>query len=228
MMNRENMSSAPLEILYQDEWLVVVNKPAGYLVHPAEDPQPDHLVMMKILRDHLGCYVYPIHRLDRPTCGVLLFGIDKQVAKKLHKAFELQQTQKVYHAVVPGIPAATQWSCSEPLQKETGKPLRSALTDFKVLDSTKIEQESMSLIEARPKTGRFHQIRRHLLHAGFPIVGDYRYHDIERCDILSEKFDLNQRMLLQAKTLTFTHPVTNESLTVSSPRDPLIARLFGS
>jgi tRNA pseudouridine65 synthase len=228
MMNREDMSSAPLEILYQDEWLVVVNKPAGYLVHPAEDPQPDHLVMMKILRDHLGCYVYPIHRLDRPTCGVLLFGIDQQVTKKLHKAFELQQTQKVYHAVVEGIPTETQWSCSEPLQKDEGKPFRSALTEFKVLESAEVEQELISLIEARPITGRFHQIRRHLLHAGFPIVGDYRYVEIERCDILSEKFDLNCRMLLQAATLTFTHPVTKEALTVSSPRDPHIARLFGS
>lgn len=228
MMNRENISSAPLDILYQDEWLVVVNKPAGYLVHPAEDPQPDHLVMMKILRDHLGCHVYPTHRLDRPTCGVLLFGIDKQVAKQLHKAFELQETQKVYHAVVEGIPQVPQWSCSEPLQKMAGKPSRAALTDFKILDSTEIEQESISLIEARPKTGRFHQIRRHLLHAGFPIIGDYRYVEMERCDILSEKFDLNKRMLLQAKTLTFTHPVSQEPLAVSSPRDPLIARLFGA
>ena len=222
------MSSAPLDILYQDEWLIAVHKPAGHLVHPADDPQPDHLVTMKILRDHLGCYVYPIHRLDRPTCGVLLFGIDKKVTKRMHKAFELQEIQKVYHAVVAGIPTETQWSCSEPLQKAADTPMRSALTDFKVLESAEIEQESMSLIEARPKTGRFHQIRRHLLHAGFPIVGDYRYVDIERCDLLSEKFGLDQRMLLQAKTLTFTHPVTQEALTVSSPRDPLIARLFGA
>lgn len=222
------MSSAPLDILYQDKWLVAVHKPAGYLVHPADDPQPDHLVVMKILRDFLGCHVFPIHRLDRPTCGVLLFGIDRQVATQLHQAFEFHKTQKVYHAVVEGIPTVTQWSCSEPIQKATGKPIRSALTDFKILDSTEIAQESISLIEARPKTGRFHQIRRHLLHAGFPIVGDYRYVDIKRCDILSEKFDLNCRMLLQATTLIYTHPITKEELTVTSPRDPLIARLFGA
>ena len=222
------MSSAPLDILYQDEWLVAVHKPAGHLVHPADDPQPDHLVAMKILRDFLGCHVFPIHRLDRPTCGVLLFGIDKLVATQLHKAFELHKTKKLYHAVVEGIPTVTQWSCSEPIQKAPGKPIRSALTEFKVLDSREVDQEFISLIEARPKTGRFHQIRRHLLHSGFPIVGDYRYVDIERCDVLSEKFDLNCRMLLQATSLTFTHPVTKEALTVSSPRDPLIARFFGS
>ncbi|MGZ0657513.1 pseudouridine synthase [Coraliomargarita sp. W4R53] len=222
------MSSFALEVLYQDQWLIAVHKPAGYLVHPAENPQPDHLVMMKIVRDHLGAHVYPIHRLDRPTCGVLLLGIDKQVAKRLHKAFEYQETQKVYHAVVEGIPPEAQWSCAEPLQKEMGKPIRTALTDFKILDSTEIEQESISLIEARPMTGRFHQIRRHLLHAGFPIVGDYRYVDIERCDALSEKFDLDQRMLLQAKVLSFTHPLTKKTITVHSPRDPLIARLFGA
>ena len=222
------MSSAPLNILYQDRWLVAVHKPAGYLVHPADDPQPDHLVVMKILRDYLGCHVFPIHRLDRPTCGVLLFGIDKQIATQLHQAFEFHETQKVYHAVVEGIPTVTQWSCSEPIQKAAGKPTRSAFTDFKLLDSAEIEQEPMSLIEARPQTGRFHQIRRHLLHAGLPIVGDYRYVDIERCDALSEKFDLGCRMLLQAKSLTFTHPKTREELMVNSPRDPLIARLFGS
>lgn len=222
------MSNVPLDILYQDEWLIAVHKPAGYLVHPAAEPQPDHLVAMKLMRDHLGCHVYPIHRLDRPTCGVLLFGIDKQVAKQLHKAFELQKPQKVYHAVVEGTPRETQWSCSEPLQKAPDLPLRAALTDFTVLESAEIQQEPMSLIEARPKTGRFHQIRRHLLHTGFPIVGDYRYVGIERCDVISEKFGLEKRMLLQAQSLTFTHPVTTETLTVSSPRDPLIARLFGA
>jgi len=197
-------------------------------VHPAANPQADHIVMMKIVRDHLKCHVYPIHRLDRPTCGVLLFGIDKQVAKQLHRAFERQETQKIYHAVVEGIPSETQWSCNQPLQKETGQPIRSALTEFKLLDSTIIEQEAISLIEARPKTGRFHQIRRHLLHAGFPIVGDYRYVDIERCELLSQKFNLDQRMLLQAKTLHFKHPLTNEAIILHSPRDPLIAQFFGA
>ena len=220
------MSVAPLEILYQDQWLIAVHKPAGYLVHPAENPQPDHLVVMKILRDFLGCHVYPIHRLDRPTCGVLLFGIDKQVARKLHKAFEFHETQKVYHAVVEGVPELMQWSCSEPIQKAEGKPIRSALTEFKVLGSVEKKHELLTLVEARPKTGRFHQIRRHLLHAGVPIVGDYRYVDVERCNALSDKFDLNCRMLLQAKELTFRHPLTDEKLTVSSPRDPLIARFF--
>ena len=76
------MSNAPFDILYKDEWLIAVHKPAGYLVHPAADPQPNPLVVMKLLRDHLGCHVYPTHRLDRPTCGGLLFGIDKQIAKQ--------------------------------------------------------------------------------------------------------------------------------------------------
>ena len=222
------MSSAPLNILYQDEWLVAVHKPAGHLVHPAELTQPDHLVAMKILRDQLGCRVFPIHRLDRPTCGVLLFGIEKGVATQLHQAFEFHQTQKVYRAVVEGIPKEKEWTCSEPIQKAADKPMRSALTEFRVLESREVEGVAISLVEARPKTGRFHQIRRHLLHAGFPVVGDYRYVAIERCDILSEKFDLNCRMLLQAKSLSFTHPQTQEELTVISPCDPLISRLFES
>jgi len=220
------MSREQIEILYQDEWLVAVHKPAGYLVHPAENPQPDHLVVMKILRDALGCHVFPIHRLDRPTCGVLLFGLDKQIAKSLHKAFEHHETQKVYHAVVEGVPKMAKWRCSEPIQKSEGKPVRSAVTDFKLIDSRVVEQEAISLIEARPQTGRFHQIRRHLLHAGVPIIGDYRYVDVERCNLLSDKFHLNSRMLLQATSLTFTHPFTNDEMIVISPYDPLIVRLF--
>jgi len=222
------MSDAPLEILYQDEWLVAVFKPAGYLVHPAETPQPDHLVVMKILRDYLGCHVFPIHRLDRPTCGVLLFGLEKQVARQLHKAFEFHETQKVYHAVVEGIPSEQAWSCSEPIQKAEGKPIRSALTEFKMLESKVVDEVSVSLVEARPRTGRFHQIRQHLLHSGYPIVGDFRYVDVKHCYFLSEKLNLNFRMLLQAKTLSLTHPVTQKKLIVDSSWDPLIEQIFGS
>jgi len=169
----------PLNILFQDEWLVAVDKPAGHLVHPADQPKEDDLVTMKILRDQIGRRVYNIHRIDRPTTGVLLFGIDQVVSKNLHQALERHEVKKTYWAVVNGKPDLKEWQCHEPIQKSESQPFRDAHTSFKV-----ISQSELSLIEATPHSGRYHQIRRHLLHAGLPIVGDYRYGGIERCDQL--------------------------------------------
>jgi len=218
-----------LNILYQDEWLVAIDKPTGHLVHPAESPQPDDLVAMKILRDQIGKRVNTIHRIDRPTSGVLLFGIEKQATKKLHKALELHDFDKSYWAVVQGKAPAEHWECHEPIQKDEDAPFRDAHTSFRVLESHKVEAlavdaaqcdgdgDILTLIEAVPHSGRFHQIRRHLLHAGIPIVGDYRYAGIETSDHLGELLATGSRMLLQAKSLTIDHPITGEKLTITAP-----------
>ena len=229
-----------LNILYQDEWLVAIDKPAGHLVHPAESPLPDDLVAMKILRDQIGKRVNTIHRIDRPTSGVLLFGLEKQATKKLHKALALHDFDKSYWAVVQGKAPAEQWQCHLPIQKEDGAPAREAHTSFRVLESRKVEAlaslaeqcdghgDILTLIEAVPHSGRFHQIRRHLLHAGIPIVGDYRYAGIETCDRLGELLASGTRMMLQAKSLTIDHPVTGKKLTFTAPVGPNFLRCFPS
>ncbi len=216
--------SEKLEILYQDEWLVAIDKPAGHLVHPAREPQEGDLVAMKILRDQIGKRVYTIHRLDRPTSGVLLLGLEKKAAHKLHKALEYHDFNKSYWAVVQGKPKQDAWECYEPIQKEEDAPVREAHTSFRVLASHAHEPlagekagDVLSLVEAVPYTGRFHQIRRHLLHAGMPIVGDYRYAGIERSDRLGKLLGTGTRMMLQAKSLSIEHPVTGESLTFTAP-----------
>ena len=226
-----------IEILYQDEFLVAVNKPAGHLVHPAREPQPDDLVTMKIVRDQIGHRVYTIHRLDRPTSGVLLLGIDRSVSRQLHLALEAHDFEKKYRAVVLGEAAEQFWDCHEPIKKEDGAPVREAHTSFKVLDqlhSAKLENlgcqegtlgsSTLSLIEAIPHTGRFHQIRRHLLGCGLPIVGDYRYAGIKRSDLLCSTLGLGSRMMLQAKSLEIEHPVSKEKLFIEAPADPLFAQ----
>ncbi len=207
-----------LNILYQDEWLIAVDKPAGQLVHPAEQPQDDDLVTMKILRNQIQQEVHVIHRLDRPTSGVLLFAINDRAAKKIRQDFEKRKIEKIYHAVVLGHPALSSWTCRIPLQKNADSPLLEAETEFTVL---KMICEQSSLIEARPKTGRFHQIRRHLLHANHPIIGDYRYLGIERCDQLGKEFAIGTRMLLQAKALKFEHPFLKKEILIEAPPDPL-------
>lgn len=218
----------PLEILYQDEWLVAVNKPAGHLVHPADQPQEDDLVTMKILRDQLGRLVYNVHRLDRPTTGVLLFGLDSSATKYLHRAFERHDMKKTYLAIVRGSPDNTQWQCHEPIQKEHGKPIREAHTSFQLLEKALIKETTISLIKATPHTGRFHQIRRHLLHTGTPIAGDYRYAGIEQSHEIGALLGSGTRMLLQAHSIAFDHPVTGDYLIIKAPADEHFIRSFPS
>ncbi len=212
----------PLEILFQDEWIVAVDKPAGQLVHPAEVPQDGDEVTMKILRDQIGERVHTLHRLDRPTTGVLLFATDGIAARALRKAFDAREIEKTYWAVTIGHPVEDVWVCSEPIQKEEGAPIREAKTSFRRLADL---GGDLGLVEARPETGRFHQIRRHLLSVGTPILGDYRYSGIERCDALGEKHGTGTRMLLQAKVLEFTHPITEERMKLEAPVEPLIVGL---
>ena len=239
------MSQPPLNILYQDDWLVAIDKPAGYLVHPTSDPQDGDLVAMKILRDQIGQRVHTIHRIDRPTSGVLLFGLEKKAAHKMHKALEHHDYEKTYWAVVRGQVPAESWECHEPIQKEEGAPIREAHTSFRLLRSRKVEaladiadiadialsdgreiNDTLSLVEATPHSGRFHQIRRHLLHQGLPIVGDYRYAGIEVSDRLGSLLGTGTRMLLQAKSLSIDHPITGEKLTISAPVGKNFSRCF--
>ncbi len=224
--------SPALPILYQDEWLVAVDKPPGQLVHPADVPQDGDQVTMKILRDQIGVQVYNIHRIDRPTTGVLLFGICRDAARCLHRALEDHWVKKTYLAVVQGTPTAQTWECYEPSQKHDNAPVREAHTSFRCLASThptSLQTEtpsSISLIEARPHTGRFHQIRRHLLHVGHPIIGDYRYAGIETSNILGSLLGTGTRMLLQSKSLTFTHPVTQKTIHIEAPLERSLRMCF--
>lgn len=230
------MSTTPsLNILYQDEWMVAIDKPAGWLVHPASDPQEGDLVAMKVLRDQIGERVYTIHRIDRPTTGVLLMGIDREISQALHQALADHQMQKTYWAIIHGRTPDTEWDCTQPIQKEPDKPIRDAQTSFQLLETVRhpaltnspdIQEDKLSLIQATPHTGRFHQIRRHLLHTGFPIIGDYRYGGIERCDQLGTLLDTSSRMLLMAKKLAFKHPVTKSHVTIEAPTDPMFTKCF--
>ena len=109
------------------------------------------------------------------------------------------------------------------MQKDENAPLRDAVTEFHV--RTRLDGE-FALVEAVPKTGRFHQIRRHLLAAGHPIVGDYRYAGIERCNETGARLGIGTRMLLQAKSIQFEHPMTQDTTHIESETDPVLLRLL--
>lgn len=219
------MTKRSLEVLFEDDNLIAVNKKAGHIVHPADEPKDDDIVVMKLVRDYCDLKIYPTHRLDRPTCGVLLFAKNKTSARAMNRAFERQQVKKVYHAVVFGQPECEHWTWCEELQKTLEDKPKEAVTEFRVLKKL---AGGLTLLEARPRTGRYHQIRKHLLSCGTPILGDYRYAGLERCEEWDRKLGLDKRMFLQCRSLTFAHPVTAEVTTVEAGEEECFRKLFES
>lgn len=221
----------PLDLIYQDAFLVAIDKPAGMIVHPGREPEGPEWIAMKRLRDQLGCQVFPVHRLDRPTSGVLLFALDPQTAGLVQQAFELREVVKTYHAVVCGI-APQAWVCQIRLRTNPADEALPAQTSFErmgVAPESTFPRDltlSLSLLKATPRTGRFHQIRRHLLEAGLPIVGDFRYAGQDRSFQLGEILGTGTRMLLQAKILELQHPRTGERLRIEAPADADFCRCF--
>lgn len=221
----------PLSILYQDEFLVAIDKPAGMIVHPGREPEAPEWIAMKRLRDQLGQRVFPAHRLDRPTSGVLLFALDKETASRAQQAFERRAVVKTYHAVVCGeVPAM--WICETPMSNDPGDDPLPAETSFEriaLAPAGSFDGDSnlvLSLLKATPATGRFHQIRRHLLEAGYPIVGDFRYAGMERSFELGEILGIGTRMLLQSKSLEIAHPQSGVALKIEAPLDADFAKCF--
>ncbi|GAA5116201.1 hypothetical protein JIN84_19395 [Luteolibacter yonseiensis] len=220
----------PLTILFEDDFLVAIDKPPGMLVHPASGEDEPAQIAMKRLRDQLGRQVFPIHRLDRPTSGVLLFALDKTTASAVQQAFERRNVIKTYHAAVCGA-APQAWVCETPLRTNPEDEPLAARTSFERLVTkppSKDCPDPLSLVKAVPTTGRFHQIRRHLLDAGFPIVGDFRYAGMEKSHELCGILGIGTRMLLQAKSLELTHPRTAEPLRIHAPADEDFLRCFGN
>lgn len=190
-----------LEILYRDQWIVAINKPAGMLVHPGADKDSRDPVAMKILRDQLGKKVWVIHRLDQPTSGVVVFSLSDELERFLRIQFERREVEKTYCAVVAGV-TPDEWTMNEPLRKDETEPFREAETRFVRRHTC----DEFSVLHVTPITGRHHQIRKHLAMAGFPIVGDYRYGHGGDCGLM-----------LHAEMLEITHPIANENLLFSAP-----------
>lgn len=219
----------PISILHQDDTLVAIDKPAGMIVHPGRDEEGPEWVAMKRVRDLLGRHVYPVHRLDRPTSGVLLFALDLETCGKVQQFFERREVEKTYLAVVEGA-TPERWTCGTPLQRDPEEPAKPARTDFERLARMeagfceRLPSLSLSLLKVIPHTGRYHQIRRHLLEAGHPIIGDFRYAGVERSLEVGEALGTGVRMMLQAKSLRLPHPHTGELLEIEAPADADLVR----
>lgn len=209
-----------LEIIYQDDYLVAINKPHGLLVHQSPIARDASEFAIQLLRDQIGKKVYPVHRIDRKTSGILLFALDKEVNKSLTEQFTLKTVEKKYWAIVRGF-TPEELHIDYPLYKDNGV-LQEAQTTIKTLAQTvlpipsgKHDTSRYSFIEASPLTGRMHQIRKHLAHVLHPIIGDRPHGCNKQNKIWLEKFEMNT-MLLHAQKLVFTHPVTAKEVVLTA------------
>jgi tRNA pseudouridine65 synthase len=201
----------PLTILYLDSDLVVVDKPAGLAVHRGWAPERD-VAMMRV-RDQLQRHVFPVHRLDRATSGVLVLALHSEAARAIGEAFASGTVQKSYLALVRGVPPEA-GLIDHPLppgedRKEERVPAQSQYLRREVFGR-------YALVEVRPLTGRLHQVRRHLKHIACPLIGDVRYGKGEHNRWFREQFGLH-RLFLHATQIRLPHPSRSESLLIESP-----------
>lgn len=232
------MAENPLVEIYRDDWLLAVHKPAGLLVHRSPIDRHETEFALQYARElNGGEHVYPCHRLDRPTSGVLLFARDPGTASLFGRALMAGQVQKGYLALVRGWPAA-QGRIDHPLReqatdrrlKDEPQPLREALTHFQRLAITEIPvevegypQSRYSLLALNPATGRKHQLRRHMQHISHPIIGDTNYGRTKHNRYFAERFGYS-RLMLAATELAFTHPATGQPLHIQCPPEASFMR----
>ena len=219
-----------LKILYRDEHVVAIHKPESLLVHRARISR-DQIAALQLLRDQIGQFVYPVHRLDRPTSGVLLFALSSEATARMKEQFDRHTIQKTYLAITRGVVAQEQ-TLDYPLRHPETKTEQAACTRFKRLATVQLDdvlnektRALYCLAAAWPKTGRMHQIRRHLKHLFHPIIGDTTYGDSVHNRFFREKFGC-YRLLLHAYQLSFVHPYSQQPLTITAPLPEEIQHLF--
>ncbi|NMP33270.1 tRNA pseudouridine(65) synthase TruC [Thalassotalea sp. M1531] len=230
-----------LNILYQDDYMVAVDKPAGLFVHRSFLDRHEKYFALQLVRDQVGKYVYPIHRLDKPTSGVLLFALDEKTAKALNELFDQRAIEKTYFALVRGFLnecGVVDYPLKPKLDKigdkfaSQDKEAQLAITEYQTLQQGVINKPvgrydsvRYSLVRLKPKTGRRHQIRRHLAHLRFPIIGDVNYGDNKQNPFFHQEFGF-KRLMLFAQSLQFDHPVTKKPIMISASFDQQWQQLF--
>ncbi|HHF3073855.1 TPA: tRNA pseudouridine(65) synthase TruC [Vibrio diabolicus] len=236
-------SSEPveLEIVYQDEYFVAVNKPAGMLVHRSWLDKHETQFVMQTLRDQIGQHVFPLHRLDRPTSGVLVFALSSEVASQVMPMFAEHKMEKTYHAIVRGWieeEGVLDYALKVELDKiadkfaSQEKEAQEAVTEYKPLAKVEVPYSTgkfpttrYCLVEMKPKTGRKHQLRRHMAHLRHPIVGDTTHGDGKHNKLYRTEFDAH-RLLLHSSELRFVHPFTDQEIVMTANIDETWQQLF--
>jgi len=221
-----------LDILYQDDHLVVINKPSGLLVHRTQLASQETDAVVQRLNNQLGKWVYPVHRLDRGTSGALVLTFCAETARHLSEQFSQAKVDKSYLCIVRGHPEDT-GLIDYPLAKLNENKGQSrfkiegtekeAITNFSCLNRftlnhpvSKYSTTRCALLEVKTEQGRKHQIRRHFKHIRFPLIGDTRY-GCRHHNKLFRGLGRAQRLMLHAKSLSFIHPVSLNSISCEAP-----------
>jgi len=232
-----------IEILYQDEYLVIINKPSGLLVHKSPIDKRETEFALQLVRDQIGQFVYPVHRLDKPTSGVLIFALSSEVARLLSEDLKAHKIQKEYIAVVRGYTKEEElidYDLKVILDKKAdrdrnqNKAPQEAQTYYQRVDTVELPYPvsrypvaRYSLVRLLPKTGRKHQLRRHMKHILHPIVGDTKYGRNEHNRLFREKFN-SHRLLLHASKISFDHPITRELMVIEAGLDEVFREVICS
>jgi len=230
-----------MELLYRDRALAVFNKPSGLLMHRSPIDRYETRFALQEARNLLGQRVYPAHRLDKPTSGLLLFATMPEIASLLMPAFASGEVHKTYLAVARGIvpkdgiidyPLVEDTdACDDPRAIQAKDP-QSAVTEFRRLATVELPHavgryptSRYSLLLATPLTGRRHQLRRHFKHLFHPLIGDTRYGEGRHNRFFREQFGCH-RLLLHAAAVTLIHPLTGEAVSFTAPLDGMFSQVI--
>jgi tRNA pseudouridine65 synthase len=219
-----------LSVIYEDAHLIAINKPHDLLVHRSSIAADVEVFALQLLRDQINRLVFPAHRLDRKTGGVLLFALDKTTEVAMQQQFAANEVSKTYLAIVRGhTPDAGE--IDYPLRKENGT-LQDAFTAYSTLARTELPvalgkhaTSRYSLVEAKPTTGRMHQLRKHFSHIFHPIIGDRTHGCNKQNKLFTQTWEMNT-MLLHAQSLSFVHPVTKVPVVINASVQPEFKRMM--
>ena len=217
-----------LEIIFEDAYIICVNKPNNVLVHHAflSRNVGDEDSLLQLIDKELQLKVYPIHRLDRKTSGMILMAKEKEFVSKFQELFTAKEIQKTYFGVVRGFSPDTK-IIDSPVKGRDANVHKEALTHLKTLDNITLniavkpyDSSRYSLVELAPKTGRMHQLRVHTNKISHPLIGDTKYGDKNHDMMFDENFGW-KHLFLHAGKLEFIHPFSSEKLLLKAtfPKD---------
>jgi len=213
-----------LQVIFEDDYLICVHKPNNMLVHHAHHSRnvAEETSLLQLILEEKGLKVYPIHRLDRKTSGIILLAKEKEFVSKFQDLFTANQIQKTYFGVVRGFSPETK-IIDSPVKGRDANVHKEALTHLKTLAQVTLEipvkpydSSRYSLVELSPKTGRMHQLRVHANKISHPLIGDTKYGDKNHDVMFDENFGW-KNMFLHAGKLVFTHPFTAKDFVLKAP-----------
>jgi tRNA pseudouridine65 synthase len=222
-----------LDILYRDDCLIAINKPAGLLVHRSNIDRHETRFAVQLLRDQIGQRVHPLHRLDKGTSGVLLFALDAESAREVGGQFQRDEVSKSYLAIVRGWPpdaGVIDHALSRQFDDYGRRPgtdnesaALPAVTEYRRLATVELPDAvdryptaRYALMELQPRTGRQHQLRRHMKHIAHPIIGDATWGKGIHNRYFQQRFNCG-RLLLACTAVELRHPQDGRALSIAAP-----------